>query len=140
MELDEQENLQTCRINANALVCSSLPFDNEPYLTSHPRKRDTGFPINIITTASSGGTEDFVSRMFAPGYVPGDEDHVCGSAHCILGPYWSGKRAIPRGQEIKAKQVSPRGGDLKVVWEADRDVVRLMGELALLAKGELHLT
>lgn len=95
--------------------------------------------MNIITTASSTGDELFVSRMFAPGTIPGDEDHVCGSAHCLMAPYWYKKRGIPSGQEIKAKQVSSRGGDLKVVWEADRNTVQLKGISTVLGKGELYL-
>ncbi|KAF8226325.1 Diaminopimelate epimerase-like protein [Tricholoma matsutake] len=118
VELDEKENLEACQINADPL-------------------RDTGFTINVITTASTTGNELFVSRMFAPGIVPGDEDHVCGSAHCLMAPYWYKKRGIPGGQETKAKQVSPRGGDLKVIWEADMNIVRLIGEVVVLGKGEL---
>lgn len=92
-----------------------------------------------MTTASTSGNEAFVSRMFAPGSVPGDEDHVCGSAHCVLTPYWSQKLEIARGQEIKATQVSLRGGDLKVVWDSEKDIVKIRGEVAVLATGELHL-
>jgi len=121
VELDETENLKDCRVNANEL-------------------RSSGFQVNIITTASSSGDELFVSRMFAPGLVPGDEDHVCGSAHCVMTPYWSEKRGIPRGQEIKATQVSPRGGNLEVTWESDKDIVKLRGTAAVLATGELPLS
>jgi predicted PhzF superfamily epimerase YddE/YHI9 len=77
--------------------------------------------------------------MFTPGNVPGDEDHVCGSAHCLMAPYWYKKRGIPGGQEIKAKQVSPRGGDLKVVCDTDTNIVRLMGQVTVWGKGELCL-
>jgi predicted PhzF superfamily epimerase YddE/YHI9 len=96
--------------------------------------------VNIITAATTTtGNELFVSRMFSPGHVPGGEDHVCGSAHCLMAPYWYKKRDIPRGQETKAKQVSPRGGDLKVVWEADLNIVRLMWQAVVLGKGILCL-
>jgi hypothetical protein len=54
-------------------------------------------------------------------------------------PYWYKKQGIPGGQETRAKQVSSRGGDLKVVWEAENNIVRLMGVLAVLGKGELYL-
>lgn len=96
--------------------------------------------MNVITTASSTGNELFVSRMFAPTILPSDEDHVCGSAHCLMVPYWYKKQGIPTGQEARAKQVSRRGGDLKVVWEAERKIVRLMGATTVLAKGELYLS
>ncbi|KAF9469672.1 hypothetical protein BDZ94DRAFT_1151766 [Collybia nuda] len=120
IELDEKEDLKGCRPNAQALS-------------------GNGFSINIVTTASTSGKEVFVSRMFAPGFVTGDEDHVCGSAHCVLVPYWSKKLNIARGNEIKATQVSRRGGDLKVVWDSEEDIVTLRGEVTILANGELCL-
>jgi len=93
--------------------------------------------VNTITTRSSGGPERFVSRMFAPGYIPGDEDHVCGTAHSLLTPYWSQKLNIPRGEEIEAKQVSPRGGDLKILWDPDTDIIHLRGLMVDLVHGDV---
>ena len=40
-----------------------------------------------VTTAGGGAEFDLVSRSFAPS-VGVDEDPVCGSAHCMLGPHW----------------------------------------------------
>lgn len=77
--------------------------------------------------------------MFAPKDVPGGEDHVCGSAHCLLIPYWYKKRGISGGTETKARQVSIRGGELKVDWDTEMDIVRLMGQVTILGKGELEL-
>lgn len=102
-------------------------------------QRDTGFMTMIITTVSTSGRERFVSRMFAPGLVPNDEDHVCGFAHSVMTPYWSRKLGIPSGEEIKATQVSSRGGDLKLVWNSDKNILSLSGELAVLGKGELTI-
>jgi predicted PhzF superfamily epimerase YddE/YHI9 len=88
---------------------------------------------------SSSGIERFVSRMFAPGLIPGGEDHVCGSAHCVITPYWYDKLGISRGLEIRARQVSPRGGELGLLWEADQNVLRVKGAATFLAKGELQI-
>lgn len=46
----------------------------------------------IVTAAAAAGSEvDFVSCFFAPGVgVP--EDHVTGSAHCALAPYWCSQK------------------------------------------------
>ncbi|PFH46233.1 hypothetical protein AMATHDRAFT_88448, partial [Amanita thiersii Skay4041] len=63
--------------------------------------------VNIITTASSTGKETFVSRMFCPRVSARGEDMVCGTAHCLLGPYWYRKCGISSGAEVKARQVSP---------------------------------
>lgn len=61
----------------------------------------------VIVTAP-GEQADFVSRFFAPsGGVP--EDPVTGSAHCTLTPYWAARLGKT---ELRALQVSPRGGEI----------------------------
>jgi len=68
-------------------------------------------PRNVwgfIATAPGDEGYDFVSRFFAPDKgVP--EDPVTGSAHCALTPYWAKRLGT---KTLKARQVSPRGGDL----------------------------
>lgn len=92
--------------------------------------------VNVITTNSSSGKEHFVMRMFSPGMLAGGEDHVCGSAHCLLGPYWSHKKGIIAGTVLKSTQVSPRGGDLWLVWDEKEQVIRLKGQLFIFATGD----
>ncbi len=85
----------------------------------------------IVTSVSSGGQYDFVSRFFAPA-AGIDEDPVTGSAHCCLAPYWAsrlGKR------EMTGYQASPRGGVVKVRLEGNR--VRLAGVAVTVLRGEL---
>ena len=73
----------------------------------------------FIATAPGDQGYDFVSRFFAPDKgVP--EDPVTGSAHCALTPYWAkrlGKKTM------KARQVSPRGGDLICVDAGERTIL-----------------
>lgn len=64
----------------------------------------------IVTAAGGEPGVDFVSRFFAPA-VGVDEDPVTGSAHCVLGPYWAA--ALGR-DELAARQISRRGGELRV--------------------------
>lgn len=73
--------------------------------------------------------------MFAPSAnIP--EDHVCGSANCLLGPYWS--KALGKGDAVMvSKQVSQRGGTLKVAWNEKDALLTLAGEAIIVAKGEL---
>ncbi|HYN17021.1 MAG TPA: PhzF family phenazine biosynthesis protein, partial [Actinomycetes bacterium] len=66
----------------------------------------------VIVTAAAGGPAgyDFVSRYFAPA-AGIDEDPVTGSAHCTLGPFWSGRLG---GDELTGFQASARGGLVRV--------------------------
>lgn len=77
--------------------------------------------------------------MFAPLHGV-NEDHVCGSAHCILGPYWAPRADLKNDNDVMhARQVSKRGGLVDVVWDRQRGVCRLQGRVRLAAKGELYL-
>jgi PhzF family phenazine biosynthesis protein len=87
----------------------------------------------LIATAKGDDDYDFVSRFFAPDKgVP--EDPVTGSAHCALVPYWAKRLAK---KTLKARQVSPRGGDLVCTDEGARTV--LSGPCALYMTGEIEV-
>ena len=85
----------------------------------------------LIATAPGDQGYDFVSRFFAPDKgVP--EDPVTGSAHCALTPYWAkrlGKKTL------RARQVSPRGGDLICTDAGERTI--LSGPCALYMTAEI---
>ncbi|KAG6896374.1 hypothetical protein C0992_008743 [Termitomyces sp. T32_za158] len=98
--LDEKEDIRNLPINPTVL-------------------HQAGFHVNTYTTVSSNTEERFVSRMFAPGFIPGDEDHVCGSAHCLMAPYWYRRLGIDPAAEIQAKQVSARGGEVVMLGKGD---------------------
>jgi PhzF family phenazine biosynthesis protein len=91
------------------------------------------FPVRgvIVTGRSSSRDCDFVSRFFAP-QVGIDEDPVCGSAHCCLGPYWAKKLGRP---SLTAHQVSCRGGVVKVRIAGPRVV--LIGQAVTVLRGDL---
>lgn len=84
-----------------------------------------------VTSRSDDVRFDFVSRFFAPA-VGVDEDPVCGSSHCCLGPFWQQKLGK---SELLAHQISKRGGVLRVTCDGDR--VRLAGRAVLVTRGEL---
>lgn len=87
-------------------------------------------PHGTIVTAP--GTDcDFVSRFFAPS-VGIDEDHVTGSAHCVLMPYWSGRLGKTK---LHARQISERGGELWCELAGDR--VKIAGHAVLYMRGEI---
>jgi PhzF family phenazine biosynthesis protein len=87
----------------------------------------------LIATAPGDDGYDFISRFFAPDKgVP--EDPVTGSAHCALTPYWS--RRLGK-KTLKARQVSPRGGDLICTDAGERTI--LCGPCALYMRGEIEI-
>ncbi|MGO9596759.1 MAG: PhzF family phenazine biosynthesis protein [Isosphaeraceae bacterium] len=96
-------------------------------------RRVAAFPVRgvIVTSRASTSGFDFVSRFFAP-RVGIDEDPVCGSAHCCLGPFWSARLART---ELAALAVSPRGGFVKVRCDGSR--VALGGQAVTVLRGEL---
>lgn len=85
----------------------------------------------IVTARSAEPGFDFVSRFFAPA-AGIDEDPVTGSAHCCLGPYW---QARLRKAALTARQVSPRGGVVRVEVEGSR--VKLLGKAVTVFVAEL---
>jgi predicted PhzF superfamily epimerase YddE/YHI9 len=91
----------------------------------------------LIATAPGGfdepGGYDFVSRFFAPDKgVP--EDPVTGSAHCALTPYWAKRLGKTT---MKARQASPRGGDLVCTDGGARTI--LSGPCALYMTAEIFV-
>jgi PhzF family phenazine biosynthesis protein len=86
----------------------------------------------VIVTAP-GNEVDFVSRYFVPrAGIP--EDPVTGSTHCVLIPYWA-KRLGKR--ELRARQISPRGGDLFCEDRGPR--VDIGGQALTYSEGKLHI-
>ena len=85
----------------------------------------------IVTAHSEEPNVDFVSRYFAPA-IGIDEDPVTGSAHCSLVPFWEDRLGK---SDFVAKQVSQRGGILKVQRAGDR--VLISGQALTVMKGTL---
>jgi predicted PhzF superfamily epimerase YddE/YHI9 len=74
----------------------------------------------VVTAPGTPGSGfDFVCRVFAPN-VGIAEDPVTGSAHCALGPYWSGRLGR---RELIGYQASARGGTVRTRVEGDRVVL-----------------
>lgn len=65
---------------------------------------------HVVTARGHRADLDFVSRSFFPS-MGVNEDQVCVSAHCKLGPYWQARLGKSRLSTI---QLSPRGGRLRV--------------------------
>ncbi|TFK27896.1 Diaminopimelate epimerase-like protein [Coprinopsis marcescibilis] len=112
---------------------------------------ETGYSMNIVTslpppkTANTNSIdEEWIYRMFSQD-LPGGEDSVCGSAQCILAPYWYEKKGLALGREVVANPVSARGGIVRVSLSGKEaaskdgaDTVEIRGSAAVLAKGECY--
>ncbi len=87
----------------------------------------------ITSRGEENSPYDFISRYFAipVGFV---EDHVTGTAHCSLAPYWAERLDK---QDFFAYQASPRGGELKITLTGDR--VLLSGEAVTIMEGKINI-
>jgi predicted PhzF superfamily epimerase YddE/YHI9 len=74
---------------------------------------------HVVTARGHRSDLDFVSRSFFPS-MGVDEDQVCVSAHCKLGPYWRARLGKDRMSTV---QLSERGGRLLVDVAGDRVLV-----------------
>ncbi|EKX35260.1 hypothetical protein GUITHDRAFT_118499 [Guillardia theta CCMP2712] len=89
----------------------------------------------MICLLGTGDPYDFVSRYFAP-WNGIAEDAVTGAAHSVLAPYFAEK--LQRTQ-LRARQCSPRGGDLDLVVEWASKKVRIRGHATVVLEGQLFL-
>ena len=86
-----------------------------------------------VAVTAQGGSCDFVSRFFAPGEgIP--EDHVTGSLHSMLIPFWAARLGR---DALTARQLSPRGGTLHCENCSER--VKIAGRARLYLKGEIFV-
>lgn len=90
-----------------------------------------GIDKRAVITTAPGEDCDFVSRFFAP-KVGIAEDPVTGSAHSTLVPYWADQLGK---NELHAKQISKRGGELFCRLEGER--VEAAGQCSLYLRGEI---
>lgn len=122
---------------AKALIAIWNTPDEVKALNPNADLKDVAMQVgagSVLATAPGGGAPyDMVSRFFAPYYgVP--EDPVTGSAHCALTPFWAkrlGKKTL------KARQASPRGGDLLCTDDGARTIIQ--GDCALYLTGEIEI-
>lgn len=86
-----------------------------------------------ITVTAPSKEVDFVSRTFYP-QKSISEDPATGASHCLLVPYWSQRL---NKQDLHARQVSERGGEMFCRHEQDR--VLIHGAAVLFMQGMITL-
>jgi PhzF family phenazine biosynthesis protein len=87
-----------------------------------------------LVIMAKGNEEDFVSRYFTPNSSNTPEDPVCGSAHCVMTPFWAERLGK---NKLVARQLSARGGMLLCELRDDR--VLLSGKSKLYLAGEIYI-
>jgi PhzF family phenazine biosynthesis protein len=90
-------------------------------------------PCRGVIATSKGDDLDFVSRWFGP-QTGINEDPVTGSAHTTLTPYWS---AQLKKKELRAAQLSPRGGQLICLNNNER--VLISGKARTYLVGDIEI-
>jgi PhzF family phenazine biosynthesis protein len=89
--------------------------------------------IHGVIATAPGRACDFVSRFFAPAAgVP--EDHVTGSSHTRLTPFWAARLGKT---SLHARQVSTRGGELWCSLAEGR--VSIAGQATLYLEGNIEV-
>ncbi len=96
-------------------------------------RKVAAFDVTGVIATAPGRDYDFVSRFFAPAFgIP--EDPVTGSAHCTLVPYWAKRLGKTT---LRARQISPRGGELFCELRGDR--VAIAGRAVKYLEGEIEV-
>lgn len=112
------------------IVCCRCDNKKKVVETNTTKETTNGAPV---VPAASQLQPDFLSRFFGP-KAGIDEDPVTGSAHCVLGPYFSAKL----GKEmVIGKQTSERGGIVEC-WVSPEKVI-LTGTAVTTMSGTLYL-
>jgi PhzF family phenazine biosynthesis protein len=91
-------------------------------------------PLRAVIVTAEGDDTDFVLRWFAPKQGEREDTGITGSAFCSLVPYWAAR--IGR-TELKARQLSQRGGVIDCQLKADR--VRLSCAAIKYMEGLIYL-
>ncbi|KAA8595517.1 phenazine biosynthesis-like domain-containing protein 1 isoform X2 [Etheostoma spectabile] len=115
-------------------VLTSLKVDPVALQSSETSGRVKGVIITMKGSPDCQPGYDFYSRLFAPwNGIP--EDPVTGSAHTVLGSYWSQKLGK---KKMLAYQCSSRGGELELEVRDDGRI-NIFGQAVTVLQGTITL-
>ncbi|KAF3686319.1 Phenazine biosynthesis-like domain-containing protein 1 [Channa argus] len=115
-------------------VLTSLKVDPVALLSSDRTGRIRGVIVTMKGSPDQQPGYDFYSRNFAP-WNGINEDPVTGSAHTVLGSYWSKKLGK---KKMLAYQCSSRGGELKLEVRDDGRI-NIAGQTVTVLQGTIRL-
>ncbi|XP_042271851.1 phenazine biosynthesis-like domain-containing protein 1 [Thunnus maccoyii] len=113
-------------------VLTSLKVDPVALQSSEKSGRVKGLIITMKGSPECQPGYDFYSRYFAP-WAGIPEDPVTGSAHTVLGGYWSKKLGK---KKMLAYQCSSRGGELELEVRDDGRI-NIAGQVVTVLKGTI---
>ncbi|KAM9366455.1 phenazine biosynthesis-like domain-containing protein [Symphorus nematophorus] len=120
--------------SCNRSVLTSLKVDPVRLQNSETSGRVKGLIITMKGSPDCQPGYDFYSRYFAPwNGIP--EDPVTGSAHTVLGSYWSKEL---RKKKLLAYQCSNRGGELVLEVKEDGRI-NMAGQIVTVMQGTITL-
>lgn len=120
--------------SCNSSVLTSLKVDPASLLNSERSGKVKGVILTMKGSPDCQPGYDFYSRYFAPwNGIP--EDPVTGSAHTVLGSYWSEKLGK---KKMLAYQCSSRGGELKLEVRDDGRI-NIAGQSVTVMEGTITL-
>ncbi|KAM3876597.1 phenazine biosynthesis-like domain-containing protein 1 [Diretmus argenteus] len=115
-------------------LLTSLKVDPTALLSSERSGRVKGLILTMLGSPDCQPGYDFYSRYFAPwNGIP--EDPVTGSAHTVLGSYWSDKLGK---RKMRAYQCSRRGGELELEMRDDGRI-NIAGQTVTVLQGTIIL-
>ncbi|KAM7423905.1 hypothetical protein PAMA_000324 [Pampus argenteus] len=115
-------------------VLTSLKVDTVALQSSERMGRVRGIIITMKGSPDCQPGYDFYSRYFAP-WAGIPEDPVTGSAHTVLGSYWSKKLGK---KKMMAYQCSSRGGELELEVRDDGRI-NIAGQTVTVLQGTITL-
>ncbi|BAM03604.1 PhzF family phenazine biosynthesis protein [Phycisphaera mikurensis] len=92
-----------------------------------------GFDCRGVAVCAADGTDGYACRFFAPALRIA-EDPVTGSLQCVLGPRFAARLGRT---SLRARQLSRRGGELRVGVDEAAGRVRIGGNALTIWRGEL---
>ena len=113
----------------------NLPVDPQVLINTPQQQGGEEIQVKGVILTVRGTEYDFLSRYFAP-WVGIPEDPVTGAAHTVLASYWSEQLGRRR---LRARQRSPRGGDVKVEVGEEGERVKLSGQAYIVLEGKMML-
>ncbi|XP_033121978.1 phenazine biosynthesis-like domain-containing protein, partial [Anneissia japonica] len=121
-------------------VLEGLKPDTTGMMKAFPDGHIKGVIVTLRGCPENGAKDDcgemfdFMSRYFDP-WNGFPEDPVTGSAHTVLGSYWS---AQLNKTKLYARQCSARGGNVRLNINEAR--IKLAGKAAIVVEGNITLT